>query len=228
MSNNDNNFTHALVIELDYVALNIREVEFEAIKRGIEPKGIELTLSSFSKSSMSPNHRLAITDVLKAAGNKADAIEKAVSEVDKSVKDYCLNKAYLNKGIIELVKAAKSRNIAVKFYTTLDLDLADNLLEKFGLTDLGVDLINPSEIGYSFPKADDWLKMLKELDLEDKVIISIVSSQVACKGALTSGATCIAVPDRFTSFQDFSGAIFILDDLSDQKPEYLLDHTLRD
>ena len=38
-------FTHALLIELDYVAVSLRPVEFEAIKRGIEPKGIELTPS---------------------------------------------------------------------------------------------------------------------------------------------------------------------------------------
>ena len=40
-------FTHALLIELDYVAVSLRPVEFEAIKRGIEPKGIELTQAAF-------------------------------------------------------------------------------------------------------------------------------------------------------------------------------------
>ena len=79
----------------------------------------------------------------------------------------------------------------------------------------------------SFPRADDWLKMLKQCGKERCTLVAVVSSQVACKGALTAGAACIAVPDQFTSFQDFSGAKLVLDSLSDEKPDALLDLTLR-
>ena len=50
-------FTHVLLIDLDYVAVNLRKVEFEAMQRGLEPKGINLNKAIFTKSSMSPNHR---------------------------------------------------------------------------------------------------------------------------------------------------------------------------
>ena len=33
----------------------------------------------------------------------------------------------------------------------------------------------------------------------------------------------IAVPDQYTDFQDFNGAAFVLDQLSDKKPDELLD-----
>ncbi|MFL2859188.1 MAG: hypothetical protein ACJ0BW_00420, partial [Pontiellaceae bacterium] len=79
----------------------------------------------------------------------------------------------------------------------------------------------------SFPKADDWLKMLKKADIEDKTIVAVISSQLACKGALTAGASCVVVPDRFTNFQDYSGSMFILDKLNDKKPDHILDLTLR-
>ena len=54
-------------------------------------------------------------------------------------------------------------------------------------------MIIPDEVKESFPRADSWLKMLKKCDKEDATLIAVVSSQIACKGALTAGAACIAV-----------------------------------
>lgn len=225
--NNDKKFTHVLMIELDYVIVNLREIEFDAIKRGIAPKGVELTSAMFSRSTMSPNHRAVIGSILQSAGKKSDAIEKAVNEVNKSIIEYCSENAVINSGVVELINIAKSRNVNVKLYSALDNQTAENLVNKIGLSDMGIEIINPSEIRESFPKADDWLKMLKKADIEDKTIVAVVSSQLACKGALTAGASCIVVPDKFTDFQDFSGAMFILDKLNDEDPNHILDLTLR-
>ena len=74
---------------------------------------------------------------------------------------------------------------------------------------------------------NSWLKMLKKCDKEDATLVAVVSSQTACKGALTAGAACIVVPDRFTVYQDFSGAKMVLDSLKEMKPDELLDLTLR-
>ena len=221
------NFTHVLLIDLDYVAVNLRKVEFEAIQRGLEPKGISLNKSIFTKSSMSPNHRSTITEILKSFGKKADAIEKAVTEVKKSVASYFDEKNSLNDGVKELIKSAKDRNVEVKFYSTTGKSLVDRLLINLGLNEDEIEVIIPSEINNIFPKADDWLKMLKQANIEDKTIVAVVSSQLACKGALTAGASCVVVPDEFTEFQDFSGSMFILDKLDNINPDEVLDHTLR-
>ena len=218
--------THMLILELDYVAISLRQVEFEAIKRGIEPKGIELTQAAFCRSPMSSDHRTAVTDILKAAGNKADAIEKAVGEVDRSVKEYC-EKAELNAGVSALIKAAQARGVHVAVYSTLDDDIALGLMNTLGLSDAGVELIIPEESSAYFPKADDWLKLLKQSGHESKTLVAVVSSQTACKGALTAGAACVVVPDAYTSFQDFTGSMFVLDELTAEKPDHILDLTLR-
>ncbi len=220
-------FTHVLMIELDYVAVNLRGVEFESIKRGIAPKGVELTEAMFSKSKMSPNHRAVISNILKSVGKKSDAIEKAVGEVNKSIIDYCTNHAVINSGLIELIKSAQARKVCVKFYSSLNKELSEVLISKIGINDMDIEIIYPTDIGESFPKADDWLKMLKKADIEDKTIVAVISSQLACKGALTAGASCVVVPDRFTNFQDYSGSMFILDKLNDKKPDHILDLTLR-
>ncbi len=219
--------THALIFELEYVAAKARAVEYEAIKSAVSTKGVELTPILFSRSGMSPLHRTAITDVLNLAGKKSDAIEKAVAEVDKAVAEYCENGAEADKGMINLIKATQARNIPVLCFTALPKDLAQKLMAKLGLDEMGVELIIPEEVKGSFPRADDWLKILKQCNKEHVTLVAVVSSQVACKGALTAGAACVVVPDEYTAFQDFGGAVLVLDSLSDEKPDTILDMTLR-
>ncbi len=219
--------THALIFELEYVAARKRQVEFTAIKGAVKTKGVELTPVSFARSGMSPLSRAAITSVLKQAGKKADAIEKAVSAVEKEVAAYCENDAELDKGLEKLIKAVQKKEIPVLAFTALPEAVAITLMEKLGLDKMGVELVIPDEVKDSFPRADSWLKMLKKCDKEDATLVAVVSSQISCKGGLTAGAACIAVPDEFTAFQDFSGAKLVLDSLSDAKPNEILDLTLR-
>ena len=222
-----NRATHALIFELEYIATKKRQVEFEAIKTAVNLKGVELTPVIFSRSGMSPLSRAAITAVLKQAGKKSDAIEKAVAAVDKAVAGYCKNEAELNPGLEKLIKAVRAKNIPILAFTALPEPVALSLMDQLGLVEMGVELVIPDEVKDSFPRADSWLKMLKKCDKEDTTLVAVVSSQTACKGGLTAGAACIAVPDEYTAFQDFSGAKLVLDSLADVKPKEILDLTLR-
>lgn len=219
--------THALIFELEYVAAKTRKVEFESVKSAVGTKGVELTPIAFSRSGMSPLHRASVTAVLRQAGKKADAIEKAVTEVNKTVSAFCAGTAELDKGLEKLIKETMGRGIPVIAFTALPEADAKALMATTGLDDMGVELLIPEEVKDSFPRADDWLKMLKQCGKEHHTLVAVISSQVACKGALTAGAACIAVPDDFTAHQDFSGAKLVLDSLADEKPGVMLDLTLR-
>lgn len=219
--------THALIFELEYVAAKTRHIEFLSIQSAAKTKGVEVTPIQFSRSSMSPLHRAAVTDVLKRAGKKTDAIEKAVAEVDKTVAKYCESEAELDKGLAKLIKATLARGIPVVTFTALPKATAEVLMKKLGLDTMGVELIIPDDVKAVFPRADNWLKMLKQCNKEHATIVAVVSSQTACKGALTAGAATIVVPDEYTAFQDFSGAKMVLDSLVGEKPDAILDLTLR-
>lgn len=221
------NATHALIFELEYVATNIRPSVFSALKSALTPKGVELTEVMYVRSGMSCLPRVVITDILEAVGKKADAIERATAELNNTVQAFCEKEAVLDKGLEALIIEATKRGVPVLTFTALPEEVARPLMDKLGLNDLGVELIIPDEVKPGFPRADSWLKMLKKCDKERATLVAVVSSQAACKGALTVGAACIAVPDQFTDFQDFSGAKLVLDSLGDQKPAELLDLTLR-
>ncbi len=139
--------THALIVELEYVAAKARAVEFASLKSAAKTKGVELTQVMYSRSSMSPLHRAAVTDVLKRAGKKTDAIEKAVGEVDRTVASYCEKEAELDAGLAKLIKATQKRGIPVATFTALPEALAKKLMAKLGLDAMGVELIIPERPG---------------------------------------------------------------------------------
>ena len=219
--------THALFFELEYVGTDKRRVEFETIQAAVKTKGLELSSVLFSRSEMSPLPRAAISSILRQAGKRADAIEKAVAMTEKGIAAFCEKTAELKPGVQALIDAAKKRGIPVVAFTALSENDAKNLMARLGLDKAGVELLIPDEVKDSFPRADAWLKMLKKCDRESTTLVAVVSSQTACKGALTAGAACIAVPDPFTAFQDFSGAKVVLDSLDEENPDELLDLTLR-
>ena len=219
--------THALLFELEYVATQIREVEFKALQTALQTKGVELSTVQFARSGMSPIPRAAITTLLTSVGKRADAIEKAVASVQKEIAAFCESGATLKPGIEKLIKATQKRGIPVLTFSALPEEQARKLMETLGLDKMGVQLIIPDEVKASFPRADAWLKMLKKCDKEHATLVAVVSSQTACKGALTAGAACIAVPDQFTAYQDFGGAKLVLDSLDEVDPDELLDLTLR-
>ena len=151
-------------------------------------------------------------------------IDVVAYEKEEQLDNFALNYDLM---VEKLIKATQSRDIPVLAFTALNKDLAGKLMARLGLDAMGVELIIPEEVKDSFPRADDWLKMLKQTNKERSTLVAVVSSQVACKGALTAGAACIAVPDEYTAFQDYSGAKMVLDSLADEKPDSILDLTLR-
>jgi hypothetical protein len=96
-------------------------------------------------------------------------------------------------------------------------------MKQLGLDELGVDLESSDSEDPVFPRADHWLRMIKTREQETLPLIAILNSRAACKGALTAGAACIAVPDAYTAFEDFTGAKVVLDSVDEMKPEELLD-----
>ena len=129
----------------------------------------------------------------------------------------------LNKDLPALIKTAQECNIQVVALSAWPEAAAKELMKKTGLDALGVDLVAMDSIDPIFPRADHWLRILKQRGQENIPLIAIVGSRAACKGALTAGATAIALPDVYTAFEDFTGAKVVLETLGDMPAKELLD-----
>ena len=77
--------------------------------------------------------------------------------------------------------------------------------------------------GRDFPTADAWLKIAKQLGTKPQLCIVLASRSTACKAALSAGMRCIVIPDQYTSFQDFGGADFVVDEAEPSVVETVLE-----
>ncbi|MBI9019724.1 MAG: hypothetical protein JEZ10_00505 [Verrucomicrobia bacterium] len=212
-----------LFFELETIATNGREAMFEAVKKAMKSKDIDVTPALFAKCGITSRPGAAIQAMIDDSGRNLSTGDQLATQAETAVKKFFADDAALNADLPALIKEAQSRDIEVVAISAWPKDVASALMTKLGLDALGVQLEALNSTDAIFPRADHWLRLLKQRDQDTIPLIAIVSSRNACKGALTAGATCIAVPDAHTSFEDFAGAKVVLDKLSDMKPQELIE-----
>ena len=216
-----------LFFELETIATTGRESMFEAVKKVMKSKDIEVTPALFSKCGITVRPEAAIQAMIDNSGRNLSTADQLATTAENAMKKFFASSAELNADLPKLIKAAQAANIEVVAISAWPQDIAEALMKKLGLDELGVGLEAQDCTEATFPRADHWLRLLKKREQDTIPLIAIVSSRFACKGALTAGATCIAVPDVYTTFEDFAGAKVVLDSLSGMKPAALLDLVTR-
>ncbi len=216
-------FREVLFFELETVATTGREAMFEAVKKVMKSKDIEVTPALFSKCGITARPGAAIQAMIDDSGRNLSTGDQLATQAEKAVKKFFVGEAELNADLPKLIKAAQAKDIEVVAISAWPEDVAEALMKKLGLDELGVSLEALDCTDAGFPRADHWLRLLKKREQDTIPLITIVSSRSVCKGALTAGATCIAVPDTYTAFEDFAGAKVVLDSLGDMSAKELLE-----
>lgn len=214
-----------LFFDLDTVALNGRQLAFEATARALKKKDIELTFPMFVKDGQGSAPHYYIPKLMAAVGKAGAGTKLLEDEVTKAVFDG-LKKASFNEGLTSLIAEAQKRDIRVFALSSLPQEQAEALFAAHKLADKGVELYLADEIGEDFPRTEIWLTLIRNMELEPRACITLTSTRNACKGALTADMVAIACPDEFTTFDDFGGAHFVLDNIADMKPADLIDAVL--
>jgi beta-phosphoglucomutase-like phosphatase (HAD superfamily) len=204
-----------LFFELEYVAVNGRQIMFDVLKQVMKSKEIDVTPALFARCGLTPRPGQAIQAMIQASGRNLTTGDQLTEQAEGLLIKAFAEKAELNEGLPKFIQAAQERNIQVVALSAWPEAAARALMKKTGLDTMGVDLVAMDSVDPIFPRADHWLRILKQRGQDEIPVIAIVASRAACKGALTAGATCIALPDAFTGFEDFTGAKIILDTLGD-------------
>lgn len=212
-----------LFFELEYVAVNGRQLMFDVLKQVLKSKDIDVTPALFARCGLTPRPGKAIQAMIEASGRNLTTGDQLAEQAEALLAKAFADKAVLVKELPALIKAARERNIQAVALSAWPEAVAKELMKTTGLDALGVDLVALDSTDPIFPRADHWLRILKQRGQEEIPLIAIVGSRAACKGALTAGATAIALPDAYTAFEDFTGAKIILDSLGDMTAKELLE-----
>jgi len=212
-----------LFFELETLATTGREVLFAAVSKVMKSKDIDVTPALFARCGITARPGAAIQAMIDDSGRNLSTGDQLAAQAETAIKKFFADGAELNTSLPALIKAAQAADMEVVAISAWPADVAEALMKKLGLDELGVGLEALNSTEAACPRADHWLRLLKQREQDTIPLIAIVSSRFACKGALTAGATCIAVPDAYTAFEDFAGAKVVLDSLGELKPQELID-----
>ena len=212
-----------LFFELETFATTGRNAMFEALTKVMKSKDMDVTPALFSKCGLTARPGAAIQAMIDDSGRNLTTGDQLTEQAETAMKKFFADEAALNKALPALIKAAQEKDIETVARSPWGEEQAAALMKKLGLDEMGVDLVAQDCQEAIFPRADHWLRFLKQREQDTIPVIALVTSAGACRGAMTAGATVIAIPDEYTAFEDFSGAKVILDSLDEMKPADLLD-----
>lgn len=211
-----------MFFELATLAAKGREAMFEAVKKVMKSKDMDVTPALFGKCGLASRPAGTINALIQDSGRNLTTGDQLAAQAEDAVEKFLSEEAALNPALPAIIETAQGMGIEVVAISPWGEDVSEALMKKLGLDEMGVELICQDCPDENFPRADHWLRFLKQRAQESIPVIALVTSSAACRGALTAGATCVVVPDKYTSFEDFSGAKLVLDSLDEMDPKELL------
>lgn len=206
--------SNILLFELENVAFGGRKRLYELLKKSLTAAGVQLSPGLFARHGLKPTPELNVASLVENAGSGKGDAEKIAADVQNAFAHDLREKVEANAAITKLLETAAKKGFLLGALSALGEADATALVERLGLhAELKLLALNPTDD--VFPRADNWVKLLKAVSKSCAPAAAIVSSQVACKAALAAGLRVIVLPDEFTGHQDFGGADIVVDSAAD-------------
>ena len=205
---------YAVLFQLEDVAVPGRKIAYDVLKKALAEQKVDLSLPVFSRYCLNSTPQSYIPAIMESLGAQKVPSEKLVGQVVSAIAEQASSDSIkLNSGLAKVLQIARERNFVIGVISTWTEETCQALLAKFGLSDLGARLLAFKDVTKTFPSADIWLKTAKAISIKPRRCLVVGGNMAACKSAMSADLRCVAIPDEFTSFQDFSGADLILDNL---------------
>jgi len=195
----------ALIFEFDHLVARLREATFEILKSIFDEHDIQpIHISRFALASTPAK---LIEQMQLMIGVKKGPVKKLTEELVNGLQMHLeTGNIQVTDALRDVIVQARGRGMPVYGLTSLPAGPRDILGDRLDLSGLGIEYM-PFGTGFEpYPKADAWLKLIKEHGVLGPVSLAATTSMSATKAAMTAGVHCVVVTDRFTEFQDFGGA----------------------
>jgi len=213
----------ALLFELENVAVEGRKITFDILRSLLSEGDAKITRELYMRHCLRSLPQQFLPALLKAAGRKKLAADRLAEEIREGIGlSLTDGSVQIRPCVGKLLADARVRNLSVGTLTSLDQEVAERLMTKLGLDAADVTLLSSSANDRDFPTADAWLKLAKSVAVAPVGCTVLATSLTSTRAALSAGMRCIGMPDEFTSFQDFSGADMVIEQLSDEAQEQIL------
>lgn len=202
------------IFEFDHLVVRMREATYEILQRLFDDQDVQPVHISRFGLSASPTQ---IIDKMQTFfGIRKAPAKKLADELIQGLHRHLdVGNIQVSDALRDVIVQAREREMPVFGLTSLPAGPRDIIADRLDLPGLGIEYIPFATNFEAYPKADAWLKLIKEYNVLGPTSIALTTSMAATKAAMTAGFHCVAAPDRFTAFQDFGGAQFVADSLTD-------------
>lgn len=215
---------YALLFELEGAAVQGRQAEYDALQSVLSGHKVKLNPHTFARHCLNINPSVYLSSLIEACGGKGAASAELVEEIKNGVALFLSSdEAILNPVLAQLLSTAHKRGLEHACVTAVKESAVKALLSKWGEPIQSSRVLSVETNGRWYPRSDVWVKAAKTLSRTPRQCIAVVGSHYSMRAALAAGMRCIVIPDSFTSFQDFSGADAVVDNVADLDAAKLLD-----
>ncbi len=207
----------SIVLELEYMLFPGRQLTYEAFSSVLKSSQVALDQAAFSRYCLQRSIEKCLPVLLAAMGKKGLAPETLAAKIKRKI-EASLNDVACRPvpGLMALLKKASENNFKIGLLSFLPEESARQLMERVPLNQAACLHVMKKEAD-DLPTPDSWLSLLKTMDVTPRCAIALVDGATACKSAIAVGMCCGVIPDSFTSWQDFSGADFVAENVADLK-----------
>ena len=209
-----------LLFDLEDIALNGRQAAFDVLKQRF---GQKFTVPTFIQYCLKQHPGQFLPALVEALGEGKAADGNPVEVFYEAVGKKLLSSPKAAAALVKIIELGKTLDVSAVAISCLPRATAEELMEKSGLTGLGVRLFTFERTDRLFPTPDVWLKTAKGVLQKPHRCAVLGGSGRVCKSALSADMRCIVATDEYTSFQDYGGAAIVLDKLEDLAAKEILE-----
>ena len=215
-----------LVVELEMALWPGVQRTFDVLSAVLKKRNVSLDKAGFVRFFLSKKFRTGYTDIMISSGKNGD-VDAMMEETQEALGASLSNKDGMY-GLGKVLDAAREKGMELCVITQSDVEMTTDMVTAAGGTpeetveiEGNTDLVcvNPVEI---------WKRALRETVAYPRLSLGIVCSSGSVKGALASGIRVAAITSELTAGGDFSGADVVVDDLSDDSIDALIELIGRD
>ena len=173
-----------LIVDLDGTLFDTKDVNYYAYKEAILPYGYDLEYQYYCDFCNGRHY----TDFLPQITTTDESILSAMHNAKKNAYSKYLNKAVLNLGLVDIIKALRTSGYKTAVVTTASRENCNDILCRFNLFELFDLILTHEDIVKSKPDPEGFLKAMQYFGVNPMETIIFEDSEIGLKAAERSGA----------------------------------------
>ena len=173
-----------LIVDLDGTLFDTKDVNYYAYKEAILSYGYSLEYQYYCEFCNGRHY----TDFLPLITTTDETILSAIHNAKKKAYSQYLNKAVLNRGLLDIIKALRKSGYKTAVVTNASKENCREILDTFNIIDIFDLILTQDDIEKAKPDPEGFLKAMQYFKVKPEETVIFEDSDVGIEAAERSGA----------------------------------------